>query len=201
MKIQCIIFDFGGVIGYPHDKERVKTMAELVQMKVEDFEEAYFYHRTAYDEGLINKEEYWQRISGKDLDSVTLEALVTEDYHSWTRINQKVVELIKRLRTTVGHVALLSNINMEAKRYIQEELKLFEIFHSTYCSCDLKLMKPHREIYDYVIHSLQVPAEECVFIDDTKENIAGAKKAGLHGIVFDNYEQLKTALEQYHISV
>ncbi len=42
MKIQCIIFDFGGVIGYPHDKERVKTMAELLQMKVKTLRKHIF---------------------------------------------------------------------------------------------------------------------------------------------------------------
>ena len=39
--------------------------------------------------------------------------------------------------------------------------------------------------------------EESVFIDDRPVNIEGAKKCGIHGIVFRSYEQAKTELEEF----
>ena len=36
---------------------------------------------------------------------------------------------------------------------------------------------------------------ECLFIDDKPENIAGAERAGLHGVVFTNTDQLREALK------
>ena len=198
-KIKCVIFDFGGVIGYPHDKDGAKKMAELVEMPMPKFEKAYFHHRIAYDAGLIDKYTYWNNIVGNCVEPDTVDRLVKEDYQSWTRINHNVVELIQNLKGKVQKIVLLSNINVEAKTYVKEKLQLFELFDATYCSCDINLMKPNREIYDYVIESLQVQPKQCVFIDDTQENIIGAEEAGLHGIVFEDHQQLKTSLAQYGI--
>ena len=41
---------------------------------------------------------------------------------------------------------------------------------------------------------LEVGVEECVFIDDLPENIAGADAAGMHGIVYGNIRQMKQEL-------
>ena len=36
--------------------------------------------------------------------------------------------------------------------------------------------------------------EECLFIDDLKENIEGARATGMDGIVFESIEQLQSEL-------
>jgi len=41
-----------------------------------------------------------------------------------------------------------------------------------------------------MLKKLGVKAEEAVFIDDKEINIDGAKKAGMKGIVFLNYQKL-----------
>jgi len=199
--IECVIFDFGGVIGYPHDQSRVKTMAKLTQMEEDTFKKAYFEHRIAYDQGLINKYDYWRRITdGKiELKQDLIERLVYEDYKGWVRINRDVINFIQQLRSEVKGVVLLSNINFEAKQHIEEELKLFELFDATFCSCDLKLMKPSKAIYDYVVKHLEILPSKCLFIDDTKENIQGAQAIGMQGIVFKNLEQVELEIEKAYI--
>lgn len=60
----------------------------------------------------------------------------------------------------------------------------------------VKLVKPEREIYEYLLNKYSLKAEECVFLDDRKENIEAAKKLGMNGILFEEYEQAWTELEQ-----
>lgn len=60
----------------------------------------------------------------------------------------------------------------------------------------VKLVKPEREIYEYLLNKYSLKAEECVFLDDRKENIEAAKKLGMNGILFEEYEQAWAELEQ-----
>lgn len=61
-------------------------------------------------------------------------------------------------------------------------------------SAKVKMMKPETPIYEYLLRTFSLRAEECLFLDDKIENIAEAKRQGLHGIVFQNAAQAKTDL-------
>ena len=58
-------------------------------------------------------------------------------------------------------------------------------------------IKPEREIFETLLNTYNLKAEECVFIDDRAENIEGAQKVGFTGIQFQSYAQAKEALNQY----
>lgn len=60
----------------------------------------------------------------------------------------------------------------------------------------VKLVKPDKEIYEYLLNKYALKAEECVFLDDRKENIEAARRLGINGIVFEEYEQAQRELEQ-----
>lgn len=58
----------------------------------------------------------------------------------------------------------------------------------------VRMIKPDRDIYECLLDKYQLDAQECVFLDDREENIEGAKKTGMQGIVFHNYEQASAEL-------
>ncbi|MBD5452132.1 MAG: HAD family phosphatase [Lachnospiraceae bacterium] len=60
----------------------------------------------------------------------------------------------------------------------------------------VQLVKPDREIYEYLLKEYDLKAEECVFIDDRQENVEAAKEIGINGIWFWNYEQAWEELEK-----
>ena len=60
----------------------------------------------------------------------------------------------------------------------------------------VQLVKPDREIYEYLLNEYDLTAEECVFIDDREENVEAAKEIGINGIWFWNYEQMMGELEK-----
>ena len=57
-------------------------------------------------------------------------------------------------------------------------------------------MKPDPEIYKILLRRYNLKAEECVFIDDTEENVVSAQKIGLNGIVFTGYEDAVARLNE-----
>ena len=56
--------------------------------------------------------------------------------------------------------------------------------------------KPDPEIYKILLNRYDLKAEECVFIDDTEENVTGAEKLGIKGIVFTGYEDASARLNE-----
>ena len=53
--------------------------------------------------------------------------------------------------------------------------------------------KPDLMIYKMVINQLQIPAEDCFFVDDLTENIEAARKIGMqaHQFIPENYNVVK----------
>lgn len=58
------------------------------------------------------------------------------------------------------------------------------------------IVKPDPEIYKTLLRRYNLKAEECVFIDDTEENVLSAEKLGLTGIVFTGYEDAVSRLAE-----
>lgn len=58
-----------------------------------------------------------------------------------------------------------------------------DIFDATVISGEVGLHKPQPEIYRLGAERIGVPPEACVFVDDLRENIAGAEAVGMTGIL------------------
>ena len=47
------------------------------------------------------------------------------------------------------------------------------------------MVKPNSDIFEYLIKTFNLKADECLFIDDSLKNIEGAKLVGIEGYLFD----------------
>ncbi len=68
-------------------------------------------------------------------------------------------------------------------------------------SGSLNLVKPQQHIFDRCLKHYGVSAEQCIFIDDQKENIDAARKLGFTAIQIKNYnfKQLRHDLATYGV--
>ena len=57
-----------------------------------------------------------------------------------------------------------------------------------------KLLKPESAIYECLLKRYGLKAEECVFLDDHAENVEGARKRGINGIVLTDFETARAKL-------
>jgi len=62
------------------------------------------------------------------------------------------------------------------------------------------IAKPDPEIYKLLMSRYDLKAEECVFIDDTEENVRSAEALGMAGIVFTGYEDAAGKLAFYSLN-
>ena len=111
-------------------------------------------------------------------------------FDSMTNINNRIFQLIKKLKNNYRIVLLSDNFD-EMTKTIRRYLDLNEYFNVTIFSNEVGLVKREIRIYKFVINKLKLKANECIFIDDKKENINRGKKLGINGILFLNIIQLK----------
>ena len=107
------------------------------------------------------------------------------------------LEWILDLKAKGYHVYILSNYGENMLNHTEDKLKFLPLMDGVVFSYKIKKMKPDPEIYEYLCDEYWLEPEESVFIDDRPVNIEGAKKCGIHGIVFRSYEQAKTELEEF----
>ncbi len=62
------------------------------------------------------------------------------------------------------------------------------------------MMKPEKQIYDYLLQKYNLTAKECIFLDDLEENVLAASKIGINGVCFKDtnsaLEKINTIIEK-----
>jgi putative hydrolase of the HAD superfamily len=195
---RTVIVDYGEVISlFPSaaDREAIRALAEG---DAEPFWKAYFAHRDGLDLGAAGAAAYWRAIAaevGARWDSARVHELWAADFRSWLSINPRTVEVLADLRAGGTRLAMLSNAGADYGSYFRYG-PLGDFFENCYVSGELKLLKPHAEIYQFVLADLGVDAAGAVFIDNNEQNVRGAQAVGITGHVFTDAESLRAFLTE-----
>jgi 2-haloacid dehalogenase len=94
------------------------------------------------------------------------------------------VEILKRLKRRGFLLYGLSNWSAETFPLIRIKYRFFDLFDDMIVSGVVGLIKPDPAIFTLLLERIRLPAHECLFIDDSKDNITVAGKAGLITILF-----------------
>ena len=81
-------------------------------------------------------------------------------------------------------IFVLSNASDLFYEYFPRLLPL-DFFDGVFVSSDYLMLKPDPVIYETFLLKYGLKADECLFIDDRKENVSGAKIVGFNGFCFD----------------
>jgi HAD superfamily hydrolase (TIGR01509 family) len=90
--------------------------------------------------------------------------------------------LLEQARETGCKTGLATMSRCQQATRVLEILKLTEAFDFIATRDDVTHGKPDPEIYQLVSHELQVPASECLVIEDSPSGIKAALAAGMHCI-------------------
>jgi len=184
--IKNIVFDLGNVIVQWNPKYIVSqyTSDEVVQDKLITnlFGSS---HWLSFDEGSLTREQVISNV----------QQTLSEDYHTmahdmvhhWHKHAPPIVgmeDLARELKEQGYQIYLLSNTNIHFDEY-KDTIPALQYFDGYYISAQAKLMKPQMEIYHDFLNTFSLTAEECIFIDDIDDNIAGAINVGIDGYLFN----------------
>ena len=78
----------------------------------------------------------------------------------------------------------------------KRHVRLFNMFEEIIISGHVKMVKPSKEMHDYIINTYNLDPSECVLIDDQSMNARAARKAGMKAALIRNrdYVQLRRQL-------
>jgi epoxide hydrolase-like predicted phosphatase len=108
--------------------------------------------------------------------------------------DEAMLGAVRRARGAGIKTGLISNSWGDGLAYDQSLLD--ELFDTVVISGDVGLHKPQPEIYELTCERIAVAAGECVFVDDLRENCAGAEAVGMTAILHRGAEGTLQQLEE-----
>ncbi len=193
--IKNVVFDFGMVLvkfeprymtsRYLTDEDDIRLVSDVL------FDRLYW---DRLDAGTISDEEV-VRESCKRLPERLHEA-VEKIYDNWMYNLPEIEgmrELVKKLKDRGTPLFLLSNISETfAKR--SGDISILSYFDKCVFSAVCGYTKPSADIFNHLLETCGIKAEETVFVDDSEKNVRGALDAGLAAYLFDGDSE---KLEEY----
>ena len=110
----------------------------------------------------------------------------------WVRLirpNPDIVPLVEGLKSD-HRLVLASNTDRIHFPYAVQHFGGLQHFNRYFLSYEMGLLKPEPEFFHRVLRDLHVSPVDCVFIDDTVENVAAAASIGIQTLKFDGVQQL-----------
>ena len=195
--IKNIIFDMSEVIisGY-HGVEKILEQQYAIP------EEEWERERLSKNElflnlmrGNLSEEEYLEELLKGTNWNISVEQLKTAIRQNLNQPVPGTMEIVKQLKAKGKYqLILLSDHAREWMEYIEENNKDLEIFDKKIFSYDIGAVKSDEQTFKIVLEKAGIVADETLFIDDYEKNVKNAEAVGIHGIVFENAEQLRKIL-------
>ncbi|MBQ4367857.1 MAG: HAD family phosphatase [Muribaculaceae bacterium] len=188
MKIKNLVFDLGGVVFHIDREHAVQCFKEVgveqADVFLDPFEQKGIFGDL--EAGRISDEEFrvaLSRMCGHELS--------WEDCrHGWkgyfTGIPDGNLDMLERLRREGYRMVLLSNTNPYMMSWARSTdfdgrgNPLDHYFDALYLSYECRVMKPHRRIFEMMLHGEGIDPDETIFIDDSRHNTEAAQRLGIH---------------------
>ncbi|MCJ7811967.1 HAD-IA family hydrolase, partial [bacterium] len=138
-----------------------------------------YYH---YEKGLIDSQTFYQRVK-RELNGDFSFGFFKRVWQEIFTPVQPMIDLLPQLKLRY-QLVLLSNTNELHMVYIESHFPFFHFFNHIVYSYQVGMSKPDKEIFHYTLNKISSRVEECVFIDDTDENVESAEELGIQSFRF-----------------
>jgi putative hydrolase of the HAD superfamily len=201
-----VVSDFGGVLTSPLMSAFNRVQDDL-DVPVEAYAGAMAHSHArdgvhplfALERGEITEDEFLARL-GRGLADVLGREVSLHGFGNRLmealEPNQELFDRFAALHRERGlRFALCTNNVREWEPLWRPMLPIDDVFEVVVDSAFVGTRKPEPAIYAITLERLALPAEACVFLDDLEVNVAGAREAGMEGVVFRDTAQAITELE------
>jgi putative hydrolase of the HAD superfamily len=141
--------------------------------------------------GDLSEDEFGERFG--ELLEIDDRAGLVDRMFGGLREDERMLGAVRRARAAGIRTGLVSN-SMGAGRYDRDTFP--ELFDGVVISGDVGLHKPQPEIFLLGAERAGVAPEECVFVDDLRENCEGAQAVGMTAVLHRGADTTLPELER-----
>lgn len=200
--IKAILLDMGGVIINLDISRSIRAYKEDLGFRaIEDFLDPC--HQKGFigqlEGGEITPAEFFEKVKQYCDPGVTDEQITSCQSALLLDIDPSKAVYLRALSERYPLFMLSNNNRIVFPRcceiFAEAGIPVEEIFKELYLSCDMKLLKPGREIYEQAVSRTGYAANELLFIDDSKDNVEAARSVGINAALYRQGEDLETLIE------
>ncbi|HGQ2469866.1 TPA: HAD family hydrolase [Streptococcus pneumoniae] len=111
------------------------------------------------------------------------------NWFNYVDLYDEVYELIKQLKKKNFQIYVLSNTSSIFHILLDSVLDGYVI------SCEVKMMKPQKEIYLSLVNKYQLDIKDCIFLDDLEENVEAARTLGIKAFQIKERKEISNILK------
>ncbi len=189
--IRNVVFDIGGVLA---DFRIMEFLTEkgLDAAMIRRVLKASVMHPYwgRFERGEVTEEETLQAFAAADPEIENELRLAFTSLQGMLVMRDYAIPLVQQLKKAGYGVYYLSNYSKKAYDECAESLGFMPFMDGGLVSFRAGLTKPDPRMFRCFLDQYALQPEECVFVDDTPENVEAARGLGFTGILFSSLEQL-----------
>lgn len=179
--IKTIIFDFGNVFINLDIEGAIENIYKKFEINALSDELMAF--NSLYEQGLISTEEFME-FYAENFPNISTDELIDIWNFMLKDFPKHRLDFLKELKqTSKFKLILLSNTNELHIDWIKNNIHFYQefkdCFDAFYLSHEINLRKPDQDIFEFVLRENDLKPNECLFIDDMKDNCSTANSLGI----------------------
>lgn len=193
--IKSVIFDIGEVLVDFDWDEYIHSLFSDAET-IRRIEKAVWESRLwiEFDRGVLPDEEIIRKMTECEPDLAEEIRLSMKDVAQTVKLRDTSIPWIRSLKARGLQVFYLSNYSLRLRMQNPQALCFLEEMDGGIFSYEVHLLKPDPSIYMALCEKYGISPEETVFLDDRKDNVAGAKECGMQAIRYTTQEETEQAL-------
>ncbi|HRQ62667.1 MAG TPA: HAD-IA family hydrolase [Candidatus Dependentiae bacterium] len=149
----------------------------------------------------LHKQNFFRNDQEKDIITQILDISINPDHLAEiAKPVPAMVNLLKHLHDHGYQLFILSNLAQEPYAVLHREFPhITALFQDIIISANIKMLKPDKKIFEHIINTYALNPQDCIFIDNQKENVVAAESLGIAGIIHKSPRATKNALAKLGI--
>ena len=196
MSIQAVVFDIGGVLEITPDLGVTGMWESRLGLGPGELNQRMHDIWRGGSIGTVSERDVHQAVSGiLGLDEQQLAEFMADTWREYLgTANTDLIQYARRLRPRY-RTGILSNSFVGAREREQAAYGFEDLVDEIIYSHECGMSKPDPGIYALACERLRVEPAQMVFLDDSERCVQGARRAGIHAVLYQDNSQAVSEIE------